>query len=140
MISLFLKHPRRVRVQTSAYIRDYRPPRIVGWRDRGQTSAGEGKVQRKGWDLRAGTINTCHASHTYMRTHLSFHTRADRGAHIRAITYVGNVNARARKGRQSIYLKATRRQSPCRTIKDGGGNVTFPYTFLGGSNALGPIV
>lgn len=103
-ISLFLRHPRRMRVQTSAYIRDYRSPRIVGWRDRGQTSAGEGKVQRKGWDLRAGTINTCHASHTYTRAHLSFHTRADRGAHIGAITYVGNLNARARGKADSPYI------------------------------------
>lgn len=59
-------------------------------------------MQRKGWDLRAGTINTCHASHTYMSAHLSFHTRADRGTRTHAsdrgvYIYVGKALARAER-------------------------------------------
>lgn len=98
----------------------------------GISGGGKGAEERVGTS-RAGTINTCHASHMHTRAHLSFHTRADpRGAH------ASDRVCRARgKARQSIYLKADpRRQSPCRTIKDGGGNVTFPYAFLGGDSAF----
>lgn len=55
---------------------------------------GKGAEERVGTS-RAGTINTCHASHTYTRAHLSFHTRADpRGAHAcDRVCRVGNAHA-----------------------------------------------